>query len=161
MTASVSIPPPVAAATIHERVKTVLGERVIGASTRGDYLTVEIVASDLLEVATALRDDVELRFNYFGDVTAVHWPGETREYEVVYHLRSIPANRSIRLKTRIAADEAVESMAQVWPGADWPEREVYDLMGVNFTNHPDLRRILMDEDYEYHPLRKDFPREGL
>ena len=158
---SVSIPPPVAADLIHERVKAVLGDRVIAANSLRNYLTIEIAATDLLAVATALRDDPELRFNFFGDVTAVHWPGESQELEVVYHLRSIPANRRIRIKTRIAAHESVESMAQVWPGADWPEREVYDLMGVNFVNHPDLRRILMDEDYEYHPLRKDFPREGL
>ncbi len=156
-----SIPPPVAADAIRERVKAVLGEKLIDANTKRNYLTIQIEAADLLAVATALRDDTELRFNYFGDVTAVHWPGETQEYEVVYHLRSIPENRSIRVKMRIAANEAVESMAQVWPGADWPEREVYDLMGVQFVNHPDLRRILMDEDYEYHPLRKDFPREGL
>ena len=156
-----STPPPVAAATIHERVNAVLGEKVTAADTLRDYLTIEVAANDLLAAATVLRDDTELRFNYFGDVTAVHWPGETQEYEVVYHLRSIPDNRRIRLKTRIAAGESIESLTQVWPGADWPEREVYDLMGVKFENHPDLRRILMDEDYEYHPLRKDFPREGL
>ena len=156
-----SIPPPVAADTIQERVKSVLDEKVTAANSLGSFLTIEIAPKDLLEVATVLRDDPELRFNYFGDVTAVHWPGEAREYEVVYHLRSIPANRRIRVKTRIAADESIESMTQVWPGADWPEREVYDLMGVNFVNHPDLRRILMEEDYQYHPLRKDFPREGL
>lgn len=156
-----SIPPPVAADAIHERVQAVLGEKIIAANTIRNYLTIEIAAEELLAVATVLRDDPELRFNYFGDVTAVHWPGESKEYEVVYHLRSIPANRSIRVKARISADESVESMVQVWPGADWPEREVYDLMGVNFVNHPDLRRIMMDEDYEYHPLRKDFPREGL
>jgi NADH-quinone oxidoreductase subunit C len=157
----VSIPTAVAADIIQERVNVVLEGKVIAANTLRNYLTVEVAPEDLLEVATALRDDPELHFNYFGDVTAVHWPGEAREYEVVYHLRSIPANRSIRVKTRIAAEDAIESMAQVWPGADWPEREVYDLMGVNFVNHPDLRRIMMDEDYEYHPLRKDFPREGL
>ena len=156
-----SIPPPVAADTIQERVKAVLDDKVIAANTQRNFLTIEIAAADLLAVATVLRDDLELRFNYFGDVTAVHWPGESQEYEVVYHLRSIPDNRSIRVKTRIAASESIESMAQVWPGADWPEREVYDLMGIKFDNHPDLRRILMDEDYEYHPLRKDFPREGL
>ena len=156
-----SIPPPVAADTIQERVQAVLDDKVIDANTQRNFLTIEIAAADLLAVATVLRDDLELRFNYFGDVTAVHWPGETQEYEVVYHLRSIPDNRSIRVKTRIAASESIESMAQVWPGADWPEREVYDLMGIKFENHPDLRRILMDEDYEYHPLRKDFPREGL
>ena len=156
-----SIPPPVAAETIQERLESVLNDKVVTASSLDSFLTIEIAAEDLLAVATVLRDDPELRFNYFSDVTAVHWPGEAREYEVVYHLRSIPANRSIRVKTRIAADESIESMTQVWPGADWPEREVYDLMGVNFVNHPDLRRILMDEDYQYHPLRKDFPREGL
>lgn len=156
-----SIPLPIAADTIHERAKAVLGDKIIDADTLRNYLTIEVAAGNLLEVATVLRDDPELRFNYFGDVTAVHWPGELREFEVVYHLRSIPDNRRIRVKTRIAADETVESMVQVWPGADWPEREVFDLMGVTFANHPDLRRILMDEDYEHHPLRKDFPREGL
>lgn len=156
-----SISPPVAADTILERVKLLLGDKVIAANTLRNFLTIEVASADLLAIATALRDDPELHFNYFGDVTGVHWPGEARELEVVYHLRSIPDNRSIRVKTRIAADESIESMAQVWPGADWPEREVYDLMGVQFVNHPDLRRILMDEDYQYHPLRKDFPREGL
>jgi NADH-quinone oxidoreductase subunit C len=157
----VSIPPLVAADTVQERVEAVLGDKVIAANCKHNLLTIEIAVDDLLEVATVLRDDPELRFNYFGDVTAVHWPGESQEYEVIYHLRSIPDNRSIRVKARLAATDTVESMVQVWPGADWPEREVYDLMGVNFVNHPDLRRILMDEDYQYHPLRKDFPREGL
>ncbi len=155
------IPPSVAAETVQERIQSILSDKVIAANSLRDYLTIEIAPEDLLEIASVLRDDPELRFNYFGDVTAVHWPGEARELEVVYHLRSIPANRRIRVKTRIAADESLESMTQVWPGADWPEREVYDLMGVNFVNHPDLRRILMEEDYQYHPLRKDFPREGL
>ena len=156
-----SFPLPATAEVTQERVQVVLGDKVVAADSRQNYLTIEIAAADLLAVATALRDDPELEFNYFCDVTAVHWPGEAQEYEVVYHLRSIPANRRIRIKTRIAATESVESMTQVWPGADWPEREVYDLMGVQFDNHPDLRRIMMDEDYEYHPLRKDFPREGL
>lgn len=153
--------PPVAANTLLDRVETVLDDKVIASNSLRNYLSIEVAAEDLLEVAMTLRDDPELHFNYFGDVTAVHWPGEARELEVVYHLRSIPDNRRIRVKTRIAAEEAIESMTQVWPGADWPEREVYDLMGVNFVNHPDLRRILMDEDYAYHPLRKDFPQEGL
>lgn len=161
MNAAVSFSLPVSAEATQERVQAVLGDKVIGVNTRQDYLTIEVAAGELLEIATALRDDPELVFNYFSDITAVHWPGEAQEYEVVYHLRSIPANRRIRIKTRVAATEPVESMTQVWPGADWPEREVYDLMGVQFVNHPDLRRIMMDEDYEYHPLRKDFPREGL
>jgi NADH/F420H2 dehydrogenase subunit C len=156
-----AIPPPVAAEAMLERIKTVLGEKVKAALPSRDCPTIEVGVKDWLEVARILRDDPELAFNNFCDITAVHWPGEPKELEVVCHLRSIPANRLIRVKTRVAGDEPLESLTQVWPGADWPEREVFDLMGVQFVNHPDLRRIMMPEDYEYHPLRKDFPQEGL
>ena len=100
-------------------------------------------------------------FNYLSDVTCVDWyPAEPR-FEVVYHLLSIPKKERVRLKVRLnSASPAVESLTSVWPGANYFEREVFDLFGVRFTGHPYLRRILMPEDWEGHPLRKDYPVEG-
>ena len=106
-----------------------------------------------------LRDDSETPFNYLSDLTCVHYPDDrSTPFEVVYNLYSISKNERVRL--RVAANaEGVDSVTSVWPSADWPEREVYDLFGVVFHNHPDLRRILLPPDWEGHPLRKDYPLE--
>jgi NADH-quinone oxidoreductase subunit C len=114
-----------------------------------------------------LRDAAEycranLRFNYLSDATSLdRFPVEPR-FELNYHLVSIPNKTKIRLRTRVSgADPAVDSMVPVWPGAGWMEREIYDLMGIRFNGHPDLRRILLPDDWEGHPLRRDYPTEGF
>ena len=122
-------------------------------------LSIRIERSRIVEVCNALKADAETPFDYLSDLTCVHWP-DNREapLEVVYQLYSIPKNERVRLK--VATNGAgVESVTSVWPAADWPEREVYDLFGVVFHNHPDLRRILLPPDWEGHPLRKDYPLE--
>jgi len=109
-------------------------------------------------VLAFLRDDPELRFDFLADLTAVdHLPRQPR-FLVVYHLKSLPHNHRLRVKVPVPEeDPEIETATGVWPGAEWLEREVYDLFGIRFRNHPDLRRILMPDEWEGHPLRKDFP----
>lgn len=114
---------------------------------------------DLLELSRILRE--KYGFNHLADLTAVDYVDSHGSFEIVYHLYSIPANRKIVIKTRIPKDEPeIDSVFSVWPTADWQEREVYDLMGITFKNHPNMIRILMPDDYVGHPLRKDFKMEG-
>ena len=124
-------------------------------------LTLTANAADIVKVITFLRDDPRCAFFSFIDVTAVDWPGREKRFDVVYHLLSPTRNTRVRIK--IATDETtpVDSIFDVFPGADWFEREVYDLYGVLFTGHPDLRRLLTDYGFEGHPLRKDFPLTGF
>jgi len=126
-----------------------------------DELTIVVKRSAIREVCAILRDDRELQFNFLADITCVDWyPNEPR-FEVIYHLLSIPEHQRLRLKVRLAGDDPnLESVTSVWPSADFFEREVYDLFGVRFAGHPNLRRIMMPEDWEGHPLRKDYPVEG-
>jgi NADH-quinone oxidoreductase subunit C len=127
---------------------------------RGE-LTVRIRAVNLRQVCQFLRDDSGLSFKYLSDLTALdHYPGEPR-FETVYHLYSIENNQRLRLRIRLGGDDPrVDSMVQVWPAANAFEREVFDLFGIYFTGHPYLVRIVLPEDWEGHPLRKDYPVEG-
>jgi NADH-quinone oxidoreductase subunit C len=120
------------------------------------------VAREAIRDALAfLKSDPELDFNYLVDVTCVDWiPAEPR-FEVVYHLLSIPKKHRLRLKVALSGDDPVlESVVPVFAGANFFEREVFDMFGIRFSGHPNLRRILMPEDWEGHPLRKDYPVEG-
>ncbi len=127
---------------------------------RGE-LTVRIRAASLRQVCEFLRDDKDLSFKYLSDLTALdHYPDEPR-FETVYHLYSIEKNERLRLKVRLGGDDPrVDSMVPVWPAANAFEREVFDLFGIYFTGHPYLVRIVLPEDWEGHPLRKDYPVEG-
>jgi NADH-quinone oxidoreductase subunit C len=123
-------------------------------------LTIHVVPADIVKVTTFLRDDPRLKFVFFSDVTAVDWPQREKRFDVVYHLLSPTKNVRIRIKAAIAENEPIPSVVGVYPGANWFEREAYDLYGVVFSGHPDLRRILTDYGFEGHPLRKDFPLTG-
>jgi NADH-quinone oxidoreductase subunit C len=150
-------------ASDHQLVKKLKGKfdgAVLEASEFLGQLSVRIDADRIVEVCTFLRDDADARFNYLSDLTCVHYPlGRERPMEVVYNLYSISGNERVRLKVALADGASVESVTGVWPTANWMEREVYDLFGVSFRNHPDLRRILLPPDWEGHPLRKDYPLE--
>jgi NADH-quinone oxidoreductase subunit C len=123
-------------------------------------LSIRIERSQIVNVCDFLRQDLAAPFNYLSDVTCVHFPLQhAAPFDLVYNLYSIRANERLRLKVAIAADEGIESVTGVWPAANWMEREVYDLFGVKFLNHPDLRRILLPPDWEGHPLRKDYALE--
>jgi len=126
-----------------------------------DEMSISIERSAIREACALLRDDPACPFNFLSDVTCVDWyPSEPR-FEVIYHLLSIPQKERVRLKVSLNGDSpAVESVTSVWPAANFFEREVYDLFGVRFTGHPYLRRIQMPENWEGHPLRKDYPVEG-
>jgi NADH-quinone oxidoreductase subunit C len=126
-----------------------------------DEMSIYVERSAIREACALLRDDPACAFNFLADVTCVDWyPSEPR-FEVVYHLLSIPQKERVRLKVRLGGDApAVESVTSVWPAANFFEREVFDLFGVRFIGHPYLRRIQMPENWEGHPLRKDYPVEG-
>ncbi len=120
-----------------------------------------IVAGDrLLDVARALRDAPEAAFDFCVDLTASDWPHRARRFDLVYMLASTRLRHRVRLKVRAGEDEPVASVTPVWPAANWLEREVFDMFGVRFAGHPDLRRILMPEDWQGHPQRKDYPLAG-
>jgi NADH-quinone oxidoreductase subunit C len=119
-----------------------------------------ITASDLREIAQFCRD--QLLFDYLLDITSIDNFGEEPRFEILYHLYSMPHTFHLRLKLKMSEEfGAVDTVSDVWPTANWHEREVYDMMGIKFKGHPDLRRILMWDGYPYFPLRKDFPLAGL
>jgi len=134
---------------------------VQGAKFDREEMTIYVDRAAIREACALLREDAECAFNFLSDITCVDWyPSEPR-FEVVYHLLSISKKERVRLKVRLnSGSPAVESLTSVWPGANYFEREVFDLFGIRFTGHPYLRRILMPEDWEGYPLRKDYPVEG-
>jgi NADH/F420H2 dehydrogenase subunit C len=136
------------------------GEFLEAKEYRGQ-LAVTVQKDRIVDICRFLHDDPELAFNHITDVTAVDYPNDEERFEVVYHFYSIPKNQRIRLKARVREDDCtIDSVTGIWQGANFMEREVYDLMGVRFNGHPDLRRILLTDDFEGHPLRKDYPVEG-
>jgi NADH-quinone oxidoreductase subunit C len=141
------------------KLKEKFGAAVLEASEFLGQLSIVVDAAHIGEICEALRDDAETPFNYLSDLTCVHYPdNKAAPFEVVYQLYSISKNERVRLKID-ANERGVASVTSVWPSADWLEREVYDLFGVVFLNHPDLRRILLPPDWDGHPLRKDYPLE--
>jgi NADH-quinone oxidoreductase subunit C len=148
-------------AELGETIRASLPDAVSEYLIAFDQLSLAVDASKIVDVVRFLRDDPACRFVNFTDVTAVDYPGREKRFEVIYHLLSPTLNTRIRL--RVAADETtqVPSIIEVFPGADWFERETYDLYGVIFTGHPDMRRLLTDYGFDGHPLRKDFPLTGF
>jgi NADH-quinone oxidoreductase subunit C len=144
-----------------EAIAAALPGAINGISTAYGELTLSVEAARLIETATYLRDDSDCLFVCFTDLTAVDYPVREKRFDVVIHLLSPKHNRRIRLK--VATEEAVPipSLTGLYPAANWYEREVYDLFGVVFSGHPDLRRILTDYGFDGHPLRKDFPLTGF
>jgi NADH-quinone oxidoreductase subunit C len=126
-----------------------------------NQLTISVDAAKIVEVMRHLRDDPALRFVNFTDVTAVDYPSREKRFDVVYHFLSPRLNQRVRVKVQTDETTPVPSIIGVFRGADWFEREAYDLYGVLFTGHPDMRRILTDYGFEGHPLRKDFPLTGF
>ncbi|MEO5354513.1 MAG: NADH-quinone oxidoreductase subunit C [Magnetococcus sp. XQGC-1] len=130
----------------------------------GDALVVWVTPGDLVQTMTRLRDDPELDFKLMVDLAGVHYPGRGgggRDFDLVYQLLSVHRNHRIRVKLEVDDRTLVPSVSGVWSCANWFEREAYDLFGILFSGHPDLRRILNDYDFEGYPLRKDFPVTGL
>src|SRR5579864_383458 len=126
-----------------------------------EEMTIYVERGSIRDACALLREDSACPFNFLSDITCVDWYPREPRFDVVYHLLSIPKKERVRLKVRLnSASPVVESLTSIWPGANYFEREVFDLFGIRFSGHPYLRRILMPEDWEGYPLRKDYPVEG-
>lgn len=137
-----------------------LGSKIHNKTEFRGETSCTIAANDLREITKFCRD--ELSFDYLIDITSIDNFGEEPRFEIVYHLYSMPHAVHLRLKLEVPENvEAVDTVSDIWPTANWHEREIYDMMGLKFIGHPDLRRILMWDGYPFFPLRKDFPLEGL
>ena len=125
-------------------------------------LTISFNKKDIVKVCQLLKNDPELAFNLCEDITAIDWARKIDRYTVVYHIFSLNNKFRLRLKCNVdESDCSIDSVSTIWKTADWEERETYDMYGIHFNNHPDLRRMYMPEDFEYFPLRKDFPLMGI
>jgi NADH-quinone oxidoreductase subunit C len=142
-------------------IKGACGASVAGYDVVRGELTVHAKAADIVKVATFLKTDAACQFICIIDVTAIDWPGREQRFDVVYHFLSPRLNQRARVKITADEETPVPSLVNLFRGADWFERETYDLYGVLFTGHPDMRRILTDYGFEGHPLRKDFPLTGF
>ena len=138
-----------------------LGPRAGQPAIAYGELTLKVEAADIVEVLSFLKSDPQCRFVSIIDISGADYPQREKRFDVVYHLLSPRQNKRIRVKVETDEDTPVPSVTGVYPGADWYERETYDLYGVLFSGHPDLRRLLTDYGFEGHPLRKDFPLTGF
>jgi len=144
-----------------EHITAALGESILGFEHAFGDLTISARRESIVEIVTFLRNDPKCRFIAFVDVCGADYPTREYRFDVVYHFMSPHLNQRIRVKLETSDAIAVPSITGVFPGADWFERETYDLYGVMFSGHPDLRRILTDYGFDGHPLRKDFPLTGF
>ncbi|GAB4371249.1 MAG: NADH-quinone oxidoreductase subunit C [Deltaproteobacteria bacterium] len=142
-----------------EKLVARFGSAVLSTHSNFGDDTALVRPEQIVEICTFLRDDPDLLFDFAMDLTAVDYLGERPRFEVVYHLFSMPKKHRVRIKARVPEeDPEIDSVVPVWPGMNWYEREVWDMYGIRFRNHPDLRRILMYEEFVGHPLRKDYPK---
>lgn len=133
---------------------------VVGTEIAFGELTVTATASGILDLLDFLRSDTSCRFSTLVDITAVDYPSRQQRFDVVWHLLSMYQNQRIRVKVAIREDEMLPTLTGIYPAANWFEREIFDMFGILFTGHPDMRRILTDYGFSGHPLRKDFPTTG-
>ena len=135
-------------------------DAILGTHAQHGDSTVVVDAARIAEVMRFLRDTPEIEFDMLTDVTAVDYLGEQPRFEMVYHLYSVGKNRRLRVKARVEEEAAeIDTLCELWSSANWMEREVWDMYGIRFKGHPDLRRLLLYEEFEGHPLRKDYPKE--
>jgi NADH-quinone oxidoreductase subunit C len=146
---------------LSDHIVSALKERVTSATLAFGELNVSVEAAQILDVLTFLRDDPACRFVNLIDICGVDYPARAKRFDVVYHLLSPAHNLRIRVKAMVGEWEPISSAISIFPAANWYEREAYDMLGIVFSHHPDLRRILTDYGFEGHPLRKDFPMSGF
>lgn len=141
-----------------EKLREAFGDRIEIVPSSLDMTTVKVRREDIMEVCMFLRQEDELDYDIMRDLTCVDYIHEKPRFEIVYHLYSIYHGHALRLKVRLdERDPTIDTVTAIWVGANWYEREVYDLYGVKFNNHPDLRRILLYPEFVGYPLRKDYP----
>ncbi len=146
---------------LKDHIESQLGEAINSTDVAFGELTLNARRAEILTVLTFLRDDPLCKFTQLMDIAGVDYPTRARRFDVVYHMLSMSHNTRIRIKITTDEDVPVLSSAAVFPNADWYEREAFDMYGISFENHPDLRRILTDYGFEGYPLRKDFPLSGF
>ena len=146
---------------IKDHIETQLGDALNSAEIAFGELTLEVRRGEIINALTFLRDDPICKFTQLIDIAGVDYPSRARRFDIVYHMLSMSQNTRIRVKISTDEETSVLSCAAVFPNADWYEREAFDMYGVAFENHPDLRRILTDYGFEGYPLRKDFPLSGF
>jgi NADH-quinone oxidoreductase subunit C len=145
-------------AALGEEIKTALGGAVTGMAMARGELTIEMNAADILAAITHLRDGAD--FKILVDLCGTDWPQRAKRFDVVYHLLSLTRNARVRIKAQVGEGESIPSIISAFPAAGWFERETFDMYGVPFEGHPDMRRILTDYGFSGYPLRKDFPLTG-
>jgi len=144
-----------------QKIQAQFPEHLIDAREAFGELTLQLRREGIAEVCRFLRDDPDLAFDHITDICSVDYPEDEERFEVVYHFYSIRKRHRIRVKARLPEEDCtIDSLTGLWRGANFLEREVYDMMGIRFNHHPDLRRILLTDDFDGYPLRKDFPTEG-
>ena len=146
-------------ASLSESITSALGGAVTGVTMARGELTIEVAAADILNVMAHLRDGAD--FKILVDLCGNDWPQRAKRFDVVYHLLSLTRNARVRVKAQIGEGESIPSIISLYPAAGWFERETFDMYGVPFESHPDLRRILTDYGFSGYPLRKDFPLTGF
>jgi NADH-quinone oxidoreductase subunit C len=147
---------------ITEKLKKNFDEAILEINEFRNDLTFTISKEKIVAVAKYLKEDEDLQFVMCKDVTAIDWATRKNRFTVVYHIYSLKNNFSLRLKANPDGDPPkIDSVCHVWQSANWYERETFDMYGILFNNHPDLRRVYMPEGFQYHPLRKDFPVMGI
>jgi NADH-quinone oxidoreductase subunit C len=147
---------------ITQKLKDNFGEVNFEFTEFRDELTISFDKKNVVEVCRFLKNDSELQFNLCEDVTAIDWAQRKNRFTVVYHIFSMKNAFRLALKANVDESEcSIDSVSSIWKTSDWQERETYDMYGITFNNHPDLRRMYMPEEFEYYPLRKDFPLMGI
>jgi NADH-quinone oxidoreductase subunit C len=147
---------------VQQKLKEKFPETEFEFSEFRDELSVKLNKKNILSVCKFLKEDIELEFLLCEDITAVDWATRKNRFTVVYHIFSIKNNFRLVLKADVEEKDCnIDTVSSVWKTSDWQERECYDMYGIKFNNHPDMRRIYMPEEFEYHPLRKDFPLMGI
>ena len=146
---------------IEKLINSELSSKILSSKIEFNELILKISHNEILEVIQFLKFDDRLKFRQLIDIAAIDYPNEEKRFEIVYLLLSIENNSRIKLSTNFDTNEKISSITKIFPSANWMEREVFDMYGVKFINHPDLRRILTDYNFKGHPLRKDFPLTGF
>ncbi len=147
---------------ITQKLKENFSDIDFDVSDYKDELTIKLDKKRIVDVCRFLKEDHDLQFNYCSDVTAIDWAKRKNRFTVVYNVFSMKNNFRLRLKADVdETDCSIDSVSSIWAAANWQERETYDMYGIRFNNHPDLRRMYMPEEFEHHPLRKDFPLMGI
>jgi len=145
---------------VTERLSAQFGDAVTGVKNPCGEATVLAAKDKLIEILTFLKNDPECAMNYLSDVTAAHYPHNEKKFEAVFHCYSIPKQHALRVKVALDDGESCPTATTVWRSANWLEREVHDMFGIVFEGHPDLKTILLPDDWEGHPLRKEYPQGG-